>query len=277
MPEYKGKVLRERVFIVAGGPSLYGFDFHRLANQDTIVVNDSVFCVPNPNYFVTMDFTWTLKKNIHYGKRVDQRDEAFFAKDLQRYFVVGFRGDRLGRTEHGIIDKKRGVTYDLRLFDIVVYSSGYGGLGGSFDDFRCGSDSGYSTIQLAVALGYKQIYLLGMDFSVVEDNTNMRSSKITRSRSRIAGKVNRSIAGKVNRSIVGGAVHCRALETRTHFHSKKSRALGNELKIKLEEFLTPYPQMFSDAAGIAGLVITSCSNISRLNKWIPYVNVDTLV
>ena len=269
--EYKGSVLKDAVFIVAGGPSLYGFDFHRLANQDTIVVNDAVFCVPNPTCFVTMDFTWTLKKNIHYEKCVDQRDEAFFTKDLQRYFVVGFRGDRLGRTEHGIIDKKRGVTYDLRLFDKVVYSSKYGGLGRSFDDFRVGSDSGYSAIQLAVVLGYKQIYLLGMDFSVVEDNTTTRSNKIIRSRSRSR------IAGKVGRGIVGGAVHCRALETRTHFYSKKSRALGNELKIKLEEFLTPYPQMISDAAGIAGLAITSCSSISRLNKWIPYVSVDTLI
>jgi hypothetical protein len=37
-------------------------------------------------------------------------------------------------------------------------------MGKTFEDFHCGSDSGFAALQLAVILGYERIYLLGFDF-----------------------------------------------------------------------------------------------------------------
>ena len=255
--------MREKVFIVGGGPSLYGFNFNRLKDHDTIVVNDSVFCTPQPTYFVTMDYTWTLKHDIKYGKISCQNDTAFFNPSMKRFFLVSFGGDRLGITKYGIIDRVKGVSYDLRIFDVVIHTSGYGGFGGSFGDFRSGSDSGYAAIQLAAALGYKDIYLLGLDF-VVEDMSSCVPIQSPGATIRTGHKAGASIVSSIR------------LESRTHFHAKTSRARGKELQAKLDEFLGPYPGMLLEARN-AGFHITSCSKISKLNKWIPYVDVGALV
>jgi hypothetical protein len=58
------------------------------------------------------------------------------------------------------------------LFDKVIQVFKYGGIGFSLNEFHCGSDSGYSALQLAAILGYEEIYLLGLDFTVSGDNTH---------------------------------------------------------------------------------------------------------
>jgi len=254
--------MREKVLVVGGGPSLFGFDFNRLRNHDTIVVNDSVFCTPSPTYFITMDYTWLFKHHIQYGKIQGQKDTAFFNRNMRRFFLVSFGGDRLGIIEHGVEDKLHGVKYDLRPFDRVIYTSGYGGFGGTFDNFRSGSDSGYAAIQLAAALGYKQICLLGLDFAV-EDAT-----------STITGMPGATV--RTTHGMYRPLTTAVKLETRTHFHTKAPRSRGNELKAKLDEFLTPYPEMLAQAHA-SGLTILSCSKISKLNRWIPYAEIGKVL
>jgi len=223
-------------FVVGGGPSLTGFDFSLLRNKDTITVNNSVFDVPDPNYFITMDYTWLTKNRIRYGKCVTSKDRKFMSDSIHKVFVVAFGGDRCIKTGIGVIDRKFDLEYDLRVFDQVVYSSRYGGIGLTFDDFRTGSDSGYSALQLAVVLGYKKIYLLGMDFTVGEGCANQ-----------------------------------------IHYYQSIDSVASERFRKKLDEFMIPYPKAFEDIARRTDIEVFSCSPISRLNQYIPYIPVDEVL
>lgn len=48
----------ETVFIVAGGPSLRGFDFGVLRGRRVVAINSSYACVPDADYLVFTDYRW---------------------------------------------------------------------------------------------------------------------------------------------------------------------------------------------------------------------------
>jgi hypothetical protein len=75
-----------------------------------------------------------------------------------------------------VVDLKFDLTYDLSVFDRVVHASAHGGMGRSWRDFHCGRDSGYVGLQLAVVLGYKEIYLLGYDFRATVAGTHFHDA-----------------------------------------------------------------------------------------------------
>jgi hypothetical protein len=252
--------MRDRAFIVGGGPSLYNFNFERLANEDTICVNDSVWYVPNPTAFITMDFTFCGKHNLVGPPDLyrEGRSKAFVESPAYKVFVVAFSGERLGMTDHGVIDRNIGLEYDLRLFNETIFVSAYGGIGTTKDDFRCGSESGYSAIQLAVVMGYKNIYLLGMDFGVV-DSSVVKFNPVHRN-------------NRARRSMISSV----SLSTRTHFHTTVSRDTGKVLERKFNEFLIPYPNLFNEIKSKTNVNVFSCSPISRLNNYIKYVDIGIL-
>jgi hypothetical protein len=152
------------VFVVGGGPSLRGFDFSVLTHFDTIAINSAVFDVPNPRYFITMDYTYIRKMK---GKLPIFKSML----DVSKIFVVSYNGnvnDRDGR----IIDTKFHITYNLSLFDIIIKSRCIDGIGFTMNDFRTGRNSGFCGLQLAVLLGYKNIFLLGMDLKILNNKTH---------------------------------------------------------------------------------------------------------
>ena len=153
------------IFVVGGGPSLSGFDYTRLYNKPTIAINHSVFDIPNPDYFITMDYLWLTKSGVQ--SKIEYKWDRWqkFAKVPQRCFILCFsppRMEKISATE--FLDTESGKLYDLNLFNFIIIASEYGGLGTTWNDFRCGSDSGYAALQLAIMLGYKKIYLLGLDY-----------------------------------------------------------------------------------------------------------------
>lgn len=149
--------MRERVFLVGGGYSLQGFNFSRLRNEDTIVVNKSIFDVPSPNYFITVDYTFLRKININQFKLI--KTTKVFVAD----FSYSFLKERNGQ----IVDmRKSNFIYDLNVFNLIIKSYKAEGIGYSFGDFRTGLNSGYCALQLAVVLGYKEIILLGFDLNI---------------------------------------------------------------------------------------------------------------
>ena len=251
------------IFIVGGGPSLKGFDFGILRNQETIVVNNAIFDVPNPNYFITMDYTWLGKAKVNMlmpqpknpirlrsgyrkykysvlkGKRIFAYVEKLSASNMfldskaKKFFAVCFWGDRLKILgDKKVKDGATNTLYDLNLFDEIIYGKRYGGISTDFSNFCCGSDSGYSAMQLAIILGYEKIYLLGMDF-------------------------------------VGNA------DIGTHYHNTYKHDV-NIYQKKLDEFLIPYPSAFEDIKKLPCKVF-SCSNISKLNAYIPYINIQEVL
>jgi len=145
----------KRVFVIGGGHSLSDFDFTKLANEDTIVTNKSILDVPFPNYFITIDYTFLKKIGADCFKQIN----------TTKLFVANFGCSTLKEKNGQIVDTKFNLKYHLDSFDKVIKSYRSDGIGFSFDDFRNGTNSGYCALQLAVILGYKEIYLLGMDLN----------------------------------------------------------------------------------------------------------------
>lgn len=145
----------EAVFIVAGGPSLKNFDFNLLCTKHTIAVNKSIFDIPNPNYFISVDYTFLRK--------VKKERNQFGAIDAKKFFVADLSHPDLVEYNGQIIDKKYNLVYYLQDYNRVIKAQRPRGIGYTFEDFCTGRNSGFCALQLAVVLGYKKIYLLGID------------------------------------------------------------------------------------------------------------------
>ena len=150
--------MRKEVYIIGGGNSLKDFNFNKLKDKDTIVVNKAIKYVPNPTYFITMDFT-ALKK-------IDC--DLIAPSIFTRVFIANFAKPYLTEKNGQIVDTRSGLVYTLNDFTTIIKSYEEEGIGTQFYDFRSGNNSGYCALQLAVLLGYDRIYLLGMDLLAPE-------------------------------------------------------------------------------------------------------------
>jgi hypothetical protein len=150
--------MQDKVFIIGGGPSLVDLDFKQLSGYDTIAINKSVFYVQNPKYFITMDYTFIRKAGLARLRSLG----------CSRFFVVNLSAPTLKAVGGAIKDIKFNISYDLiyDCFDTVIMSKKQLGLGSSFRDFRCGGNSGFCGLQLAIVLGYTNINLLGFDLAL---------------------------------------------------------------------------------------------------------------
>jgi hypothetical protein len=167
--------MKRKVFIVGGGPSLIGFDFMKLKDHDTICINVSVFNTPDPNFFITKDYTFFEKLRINNSKthpRNLKNRDRFNNLTATKFFVACYAGNQVKDVNGRIVDTRLDLVYDLDVVDVILKSRQMFGLGGKFNDFRCGGDSGYSALQLAIILGYTEIYLLGLDFCTEGDFTH---------------------------------------------------------------------------------------------------------
>ena len=142
--------------VFAGGPSLQGFDFSKVGDLATICANKSIFHVPNPSYFVTVDYTFLRKIDIKQFRSI--KTTKVFVADLHFPFLKEQNGQ--------IVDTRFNLVYNLKDFDLIIKSRKAEGIGYGFDDFRTGLNSGYCALQLAVVLGYRRIYLFGFDLCV---------------------------------------------------------------------------------------------------------------
>lgn len=162
LEKLKSRKRKERVFIVGGGPSLKDFNFSSLANEDTIVVNSAFLNVPNSNYFVTVDFTFVKKRYC----------AAFQNLSAFKVFVADFSYPFLKEIGDQIVDTRYDLPYYLEDFDFVIKAKFQEGVGFDWENFRTGKNSGFCALQLAVLLGYSEIYLLGFDLRCSEENTH---------------------------------------------------------------------------------------------------------
>jgi hypothetical protein len=156
-----------RVFIIGGGPSLGSLDMSKLEPFHTIGVNKSAFFVPNVTHFITMDYTFIRKAGLARVKAIPG----------SRYFVANLSIDYLKPIQGTITDTRSGFKYTeiYDVFDCIITCRREDGMGVSFRDFRCGNNSGYCALQLAIALGYAQVYLLGIDLKVEKTKTHFHS------------------------------------------------------------------------------------------------------
>jgi len=150
---------KKEIYIVGGGWSLRNKNLKWLANKTTICINKSIFYVPYPDYFITMDFTF-LNKIKKLKKYLD-------SLSTDKIFVVNFHVPYL-KEENGQIKDIRGhgIIYNLKDFNIIIKSYNVNGIGFKWKDFCNGANSGYCGLQLAILLGFNKIHLLGIDFVI---------------------------------------------------------------------------------------------------------------
>lgn len=150
-----------RLFIIAGGPSVKTLDLNLLKDEDVMCVNAAIKLIPNPKYFVTLDYSFLTKGVIdidEINKKVT--DKSFFILKTNNPNLI---------VKNGIVeDKRHNFQYThLKKFSHVISSttdkSGMEGFSKSSRSFVNGDNSGFSAIQLAILLGYQEIYLIGFD------------------------------------------------------------------------------------------------------------------
>lgn len=216
--------MKNEIFIVGGGSSLDGFDFKLLFNKDTIAVNASIYYTPNTNYFITVDYLFLDRLRI-------RRRNMFKEMDCEKIFIADFSTGKLENTEKGIVDSF-GTIYDLSEYTKIIEAKKSDGIGYSENDFRTGLNSGYCALQLAIILGYTNIYLLGIDMAVTE---------------------------------------------KAHFHTLyggRSMRFVSHIDKYLRLFILGLSQLKKERPNIN---VYSCSKISSLNQFIPYVNIEDIL
>jgi len=148
------------IAIVGGGPSLKNFDFEQLRNIETIVTNVAILDVPEPTYFITVDYTFLSK--------ISNQINLFKNTNCTKIFVADLAHKNLVERDGHIVDTRIRLIYKLEMFDIIIKARGQIGMGLTFNDFRTGVNSGYCALQLAVLLGYTKVYLFGIDLCINE-------------------------------------------------------------------------------------------------------------
>jgi hypothetical protein len=146
----------EPIFVIGGSPTIRDFDLMRLRTKTTIALNKTAFHIPQPTYFLTLDYTAIRKIGL---ERI--RDEI----KATRVFIANFANPVLQNVNGAITDIKHKLVYQsiYDCFDMVILARRRSGFGVSLGDFCAGNNSGYCGIQLAIALGYTEIYLVGID------------------------------------------------------------------------------------------------------------------
>ena len=146
--------MKDKCYVLAGGESVGNVTQRSLLDGDVIAINKTIMDFPDSKYFVTMDFTITNKINM--AKFKDNKKPT-------KFFITNFVPEYIKEQEGRILDTRFGLVYDLSPFNIIVKSKNLQGFGYSWNDFCHGNNSGYCGVQLAILLGYKEIYLLGFD------------------------------------------------------------------------------------------------------------------
>ena len=129
--------MSKEVFIVAGGPSLKGFNWSRLNGKDVIAINRSYEVIPNAKYIYFADWD-------------------FFEKHKEA--ILNHGGQILTGYASNICRKR------IEHPDVTEYTlTGADGFETKPNSIRHGRNGGYAAINVAYHLGYKRIYLLGYD------------------------------------------------------------------------------------------------------------------
>lgn len=175
-----------RIFIIGGGPSVNDIDLDLLENEDTMCINASINYVPNPTYFVTMDYSYfDPQRNINTVTEV-------VSKSMYSYFILNTKHAYIANINGKITDARHNIVYnELDKFTKVISSSetiiNDTGFGQTPSQFANGENSGFCGIQLATLLGYEEIYLIGFDLNLTNKDTHFHKKY---SNSQIKNKIN---------------------------------------------------------------------------------------
>ena len=142
----------EACFIVAGGPSLMGFDFNRLKGAGRIIaINKAYLNVPFADILLFMDISFY---HVAIQNRLGEGSREAFEK---------FKGHRV------FLD----IQHKMPLLTYSIHSAGRWGFPSSMEEgLYHGNNTGYVALQLAYVLGCNPIYLLGYDASQINGKSH---------------------------------------------------------------------------------------------------------
>jgi len=148
----------QECFITAGGPSLQNFDYSRLQGKFTIGINKS-FTTYSPNINYSMDSSF-------FGEMTDgTMDEVGKERTFTRFLNSPSRKVFLTPLELKIFSS--GDIYLVKRKSNAEIS-----VGDLNEGIYPGQNSGFGSINLAVALGSTKIYLLGYDLCCTDRTHN---------------------------------------------------------------------------------------------------------
>lgn len=156
MLPYKDKHLGQRCFILATGPSLTFTDIEKLNNEISFSMNSIVLAFNKtewrPTYYGIQDpFVY---KKIEKKILNDDTMEMFFGDRLYRLFNIP---SNVTVFPHNLLNHKINHNFGTKFSDNVYL------------DVYDGYTITYSLIQIAVYMGFKEIYLLGCDCNYSND------------------------------------------------------------------------------------------------------------
>lgn len=160
LKKFKNVFKNDSCVLIGNGPSLNKVDFTKLQNVTTFAANNFYLMSEKNNFFP--DF-FTIEDNLVIESNIDQIEmlksykagEKFFSYNLKKYFldenINYFFND--GRFISDTFSIKRNTNIKFsKNFSKVSYS---------------GHSVTYINLQLAYFMGFKTVYLVGMDFNYV--------------------------------------------------------------------------------------------------------------
>ena len=153
MKEYKNKFLGQRCYIIGNGPSLLANDLDKITDEYSFASNRIYEIYDNtkwrPNFYASTD-----------GNFVNENYERIFSDKIKSYFL-DYKSISDRKKNENVIGICRYPSFAInRWDDKTIHVS---------EDLSINYSDGYTvtftSIQLAIYMGFKEIYLLGVDFS----------------------------------------------------------------------------------------------------------------
>lgn len=148
----------ERVFIIGGGPSLRAMPADQitlLAKEKVIAVNKAFLSFPCQ---INLALDQSFYKQLYFPRL--QKDKVQ-ANDFKYYSGC-----------KAFLDRGEGVNWvkdsNLHIFETLKKQQ----ISYDPNKFYCGNNSGFAAMMLAIALGSKEVYLLGFDLHCQNDQTH---------------------------------------------------------------------------------------------------------
>ena len=145
----------KKCFLLGGGPSLQNFDFNQIKDHFTIGINKAFTQFPTDIIYM-MDAKLYRYLCVDSPKNEKQRLEQLQWSGYQGRKMLLSSAKRNWKSVIEIIKTVKGKQLSLDINQGI-----YGG-----------TNSGFGGLMLAIALGYKEIYLLGYDFECTDGKTH---------------------------------------------------------------------------------------------------------
>lgn len=153
LKQFKSKYRDERCFIVATGPSLRVEDLNKLKNEITFSMNSIYLSYPKtmwrPTYYGIQDPL--VYEKIKDEIRNEDYQAAFIGSNVAKAFQIKPEGKRFVFPLDLLNHQMPNSTINTKFSDDI------------YERVYSGYNIAYSILQIAVYMGFKEIYLMGVD------------------------------------------------------------------------------------------------------------------